>query len=158
MTLAQWIENGWLQPHKTSRKEIANLFDIVNRDLLAATHSITADWQFGIAYNAALKLCTILLYTEGYRPAGAFKHYRPIQALPLILGPERKADTEYLENCRKKRNIVEYEYVGAVTDDDVSELIGFIGELRKDVEGWLKCRHSNLLAKKEMNEDLLRNT
>ena len=60
MTLAQWVENGWPQPHKTNRKEIANLFGIVNRDLLAAKASITADWQFGIAYDAALKLCTIL--------------------------------------------------------------------------------------------------
>jgi hypothetical protein len=147
MTLAQWVENGWLQPHKTSRKEIANLFGIVNRDLLAAKDSITADWQFGIAYNAALKLCTILLYAEGYRPAGAFKHYRPIQALPLILGPERKADTEYLEDCRKKRNVVEYEYVGAVTDDDVAELMDFVRELKRNVEEWLKRHHSDLLPK-----------
>ncbi len=145
MTLAQWVENGWLQPHKTSRKEIANLFGIVNRDLLAAKDSITADWQFGITYNAALKLCTILLYTEGYRPAGAFKHYRPIQALPLILGPERKSDTEYLENCRKKRNIVEYEYVGAVTDEDVAELMDFVRELKRTVEEWLRMHHSDLL-------------
>jgi hypothetical protein len=145
MTLAQWVENGWLQPHKTSRKEIVNLFGIVNRDLLAAKDSITADWQFGIAYNAALKLCTILLYTEGYRPAGAFKHYRPIQALPLILGPERKSDTEYLENCRKKRNIVEYEYVGAVTDEDVAELMDFVRELKRTVEEWLRMHHSDLL-------------
>ncbi len=148
MTLAQWADNGWLQPHKTSRKEIANLFNIVNRDLLAAKDCITADWQFGIAYNAALKLCTILLYAEGYRPAGAFKHYRPIQALPLILGSERRADTEYLENCRKKRNIVEYEYVGAVTDDDVVELTEFLQELKRNVEEWLMRHHSDLLPKK----------
>ncbi len=156
MSLAQWAENGWLRPHKTSWKEISNLFKIIERDLLDAKSSISSDWQFGIAYNAALKLCTILLYAEGYRPEGAFKHYRPIQALPLILGPERKADAEYLDTCRKKRNIVEYEYVGDVTDDDVSELTGFIEELKKDVEEWLKCHHSNLLPKKELNKDLLR--
>ena len=47
---------------------------------------ISADWRFGIAYNAALKLCTILLYAEGYRPEKTLQHYRTIQALPLILG------------------------------------------------------------------------
>jgi hypothetical protein len=148
MNLAQWVENGWLRPHKTSEKEIANLFKIIDRDLLDAKGSISSDWQFGIAYNAALKLCTILLYAEGYRPAGAFKHYRPIQALSLILGPERKADTEYLENCRKKRNIVEYEYVGAITDDDVAELMEFVRELKRNVEDWLKRHHSDLLSTK----------
>lgn len=30
-----------------------------------AAGSISADWRFGIAYNAALKLCTILLYASG---------------------------------------------------------------------------------------------
>jgi hypothetical protein len=153
MSLAQWAENGWLRPHKTSRKEITNLFAIVDRDLLDAKRGISSDWQFGIAYNAALKLCTILLYAEGYRPEGAFKHYRPIRALPLILGPERKADADYLDACRKKRNIVEYEYVGDVTDDDVEELIRFIEGLKREVEEWLKDRRSDLLHTKRLDGD-----
>ena len=33
-----------------------------------AAGNISADWQFGIAYNTALKLCTLLLHTSGYRP------------------------------------------------------------------------------------------
>lgn len=110
---------------------------------------ISSDWRFGIAYNSALKLCTILLYAEGYRPAGAFKHYRPIQALPLILGPERKPDAEYLEVCRNKRNIAEYKYVGDVTDKDVVELIAFVKELKQDVEDWLESCHSDLLPREQ---------
>ena len=65
MTLAQWADNGWLKPHKTSREEIGNLLSIVERDLKDAESGISADWRFGIAYNAALKLCTILLYNDG---------------------------------------------------------------------------------------------
>ena len=67
MTLQQWAENGWLRPHKTSAKEIKDLFRIVERDLKDAAKGISTDWQFGIAYNAALKLCTVLLYDSGYR-------------------------------------------------------------------------------------------
>ena len=62
MTLSQWAENGWLRPHKTSPKEINNLLRIVDRDLSDARGGISSDSRFGIAYNAALKLCTILLY------------------------------------------------------------------------------------------------
>lgn len=34
MTLKQWVENGWLRPHKTSRQEISNLLAIVPAKLL----------------------------------------------------------------------------------------------------------------------------
>ena len=33
MTLKQMAENGWIKPHKTTKKEIENLFAIVDRDL-----------------------------------------------------------------------------------------------------------------------------
>ena len=90
MSLKQWADNGWLRPHKTRAKEVAGLLAIVERDLVDAEGEISADWRFGIAYNAALKLCTILLYTSGYRPERSLQHYRTIAALPLILGDERK--------------------------------------------------------------------
>jgi hypothetical protein len=68
MTLKQWLENSWLRQHKTKPREITDLLQIVARDLEdAGKHHISSDWRFGIAYNAALKLCTILLYAEGYR-------------------------------------------------------------------------------------------
>jgi hypothetical protein len=66
MSLKQWEDNGWLKPHRTSGKEIKNLLDIVDRDILDAGSAISTDWRFGIAYNAALKLCRILLSAEGY--------------------------------------------------------------------------------------------
>ena len=91
MTLKQWSYNGWLRPHRNSPEEIDNLLSMVHRDLAdAEKESISADWRFGIAYNAALKLCTILLYVSGYRTERALQHYRTIQAMPLILGVERK--------------------------------------------------------------------
>ena len=72
MSLLQWEMNGWLRPHKTDRKEIANLLAIADRDILdAAAKGLSDDWKFGIAYNAALKLCTLMLYAAGYRPENA---------------------------------------------------------------------------------------
>ncbi|MEK7374669.1 MAG: hypothetical protein AABZ85_06535, partial [Thermodesulfobacteriota bacterium] len=68
MSLQKWLQYGWIRSHKSSRKEIADLLRIIDRDLKDAAGDISADWRVGIAYNAALKLCPILLYTEGYRP------------------------------------------------------------------------------------------
>ncbi len=54
-----------MRPHKTSVEEIENLFMIIDRDLKDADGSISDDWRFGIAYNAALNLCTILSIVKG---------------------------------------------------------------------------------------------
>ena len=41
--------------------------------------------------------------------------------------------------------MVEYDYVGGITEEDVVELIAFVDELRKEVKRWLKKQHPNLL-------------
>src|SRR4030042_5984523 len=137
MSLKQWADNGWVRPHQTSWKEIKNLLDIVDRDMLDAGSAISTDWRFGIAYNAALKLCTILLYGEGYRPSRELQHYRTLAALPEILGETKKADAEYLDDCRKKRNIVEYDEVGGASESDADELIGVVKEFKDEVIAWV---------------------
>ena len=105
---------------------------------------MSADWRFGIAYNAALKLCTILLVSAGYRPDKNLAHYRTLQALPLILGAAKKADAAYLDACRVKRNTVEYDMAGAATAADADELIHFSDGLLKEVEEWLVTHHPEL--------------
>ncbi len=91
MTLEQWVSNSWLKRHKTDRKEITNLFSIIDRDVKDATErDLSADWKFGIAYNAVLTLCSALLYCEGYRPSkGNLGHYYTLESLGEIL-PQRK--------------------------------------------------------------------
>lgn len=147
MSLEQWANNGWLRPHQTSPQEIADLLGIVERDLADAEGNISADWRFGIAYNAALKLCTILLQASGYRTEKTLQHYRTIAALPLILGDQRNDDADYLEVCRRKRNTTEYDRAGAATEQDAKELIEFTKKLRADVLDWLKQHHPDLVPK-----------
>ena len=133
MTLKGWLEFGWLRPHRSSREEVRDLLAIVDRDLEnARVEDLSPDWRFGIAYNAALKLCTVLLHASGYRVGRDLPHKRTIDALPLILGAERGGDAVYLDACRKKRHIIEYETAGSATDADADELIGFTVSLRED--------------------------
>ena len=149
MSLKQWADNGWLRNHKTSAQEITNLLGIVDRDLHDAKikAAISDDWKFGIAYNAALKLCTILLYASGYKPEKNLAHYRTLQSLPLILGSKKAGDAEYLDNCRMKRNVVEYDYVGGASETDAKELIRFVSELKSEVIEWLTKNHLRLITK-----------
>jgi uncharacterized protein (UPF0332 family) len=145
MSLKQWADNGWLKTHRTSREEISHLLDIVERDLNDAQRDISTDWRFRIAYNAALKLCRILLAAEGYRPSHDSQHYRTLAALPEILGEAKKADAEYLDDCRKKRNIIEYDSVGGASESDADELIKFVKEFRGEVIAWPRKRHPELV-------------
>lgn len=146
MSLQDWLNNKWLRPHKTSPDEIGNLMGIVDRDIQDANfREVSADWRFGIAYNAALKLCTILLYAKGFMPERGLAHYRTIQALPLILGNEREEDKTYLDACRIKRNKVEYDYSGGVTHAEADELTQFVIELKDDVKKWLKDNYPDLI-------------
>jgi hypothetical protein len=144
MSLQEWAADGWLRSHQSTRQEIAGLLSIVDRDLADAEAGISNDWRFGIAYNAALKLCTILLLASGYRAERTMSHYRTIAAMPLILGEGRKDDAAYLDACRVKRNIVEYDMAGATTESDASELVKFSRELREEVLHWLREHHPEL--------------
>lgn len=145
MSLQQWHKNGWLRPHVTTASQVAELLAIADRDLQdARTARLSTDWQFGIAYNAALKLCTILLYAEGFRPGKNLAHYRTMQALPLILGKQRQDDADYLDTCRSKRNTAEYDLAGKISPEEAIELIEFSAELREAVLQWLESKHPNL--------------
>jgi len=145
MILQKWLEYSWLRPHTSSKKEIADLFQIIDRDLRDAAGNISNDWRFGIAYNASFKLCTILLFAEGYRPEKNLHHHRTIQSLPLILRKKHEQNARYLDTCRNKRNLAEYDYVGGVTEEDVSELVGYVHELRQEVLDWLNEHHAELM-------------
>lgn len=145
MSLADWAKNGWLRTHKPSKEEITNLLEIVDRDLKDATaKGLSDDWKFGIAYNAALKLCTVLLHSSGYRPEKNLAHFRTLQSLPLILGDKHKSNADYLDTCRKKRNETEYDFAGNVSEDEVEELMEFCDELKASVLEWLKKNHKSL--------------
>lgn len=65
------------------------------------------------------------------------------------MGPEFEDDAVYLDICRSKRNALEYESVGGVTNDDAGELIDFTVELERKIRTWLKANHRGLLQDKD---------
>ncbi len=139
MSIDKLLKSGVLEKRSSSKKELQDLLNIVDRDIKDSEVSeVSYDWQFGIAYNAALKLAGILVRGSGYRVKSGSHHMNTIAMIPYILGEERKDDSEYLDTCRRKRNIVEYDCVGGATKDDVKELREFVIEFREIVLIWLK--------------------
>ena len=64
--------------------------------------------------------------------------------MPLILGKDRQADADYLDTCRNKRNIAEYEMTGQVSAKEARELAACTRELRETVVEWLGRKHPRL--------------
>ncbi|MBN2125218.1 MAG: hypothetical protein JW821_13045 [Deltaproteobacteria bacterium] len=140
MTLETWQENGWLRPHATSKQEVRGILDLVERDLAdASSVDISKDWRFNIAYNAGLQLAALVLYAAGYRAGrGESKHYRIIQALPLVMGSRFSAMRDYLDSCRRKRNISEYDAAGTISQKETEDLLETVSEFKVEVEAWLR--------------------
>ena len=145
MSLQDWLKSRWLIEHQTSRQEISDLLSMADRDLAQCrTPHLSPDWQLNIAYNAALQAATAALAAAGYRAARGAHHYRVIQSLAHTI----EADTGLiiqLDKFRKKRNIIEYEQAGAVSEQEAKEIFALAKKLRDKVEKWLRSNHPELL-------------
>jgi hypothetical protein len=148
MSLELWKRNGWLREYKTSAQEVTSLLTLVERDVTdAAREEISTDWRFNIAYNAGLQLVTVVLYAAGYRTGmGESKHYRVIQALPLVMGPQFSTIRDYLENCRRKRNVSEYDAAGTISGKEAEDLLRTVQEFKIEVVSWLKENHPEIYS------------
>jgi uncharacterized protein (UPF0332 family) len=124
MNLKDLLNQGQLRPHKTSNKELENLFSIARRDIKdAKVKDLSLDRRFACAYNAVLQLATILLYCRGYRPERTAHHFTVFQAMKIIMGKKYHELANYFDSCRSKRNITDYDYSGIISESEVKELI-----------------------------------
>ena len=139
MTLKKLYAQNKLQPHRTSRQEISNLFLVIKRDLKdSKVKGLSLDRKFATAYNAVLQSATILLYCSGYKPKGTGHHFIVFQAMKEILGKTSYDLADYFDACRSKRNITDYDYAGTVSRKEAEELIKEAIKFVEVVSSWIK--------------------
>ncbi len=144
MTLKEFLNQGRLVNHKTSSGEIADLLNTVKRDLRdAQVKQISTDRRFSIAYNAVLQLATLILYCKGYKPKGIGHHFVTLQSAKEILGKEYYPLIEYFDSCRVKRNILDYDRAGEISENEVEELIEEARKFGEMVKEWVKRNFPN---------------
>ena len=144
MTLARYLEHGWIRRREASRDEIAGLLAIADRDIeQSQTPGLGAEWRFSIAYNAALQLATTALAASGFHSERQNKHQRTIECLSFTVGLD-SVDVDFLDLCRRKRHSNVYDQVGAVSDQEAEEMISFAVRLRQTVVTWLHDHHPEL--------------
>ena len=147
VSLEDWLNEGHLKSYKTSRKEIEQLFAVFERDMAdARVEALSVERKFESAYNAALVMARAALATSGYRTSGEGNHYWTIQSLAFTL--QMDADTiNQFNKFRQKRNTSNYEMIGVVSEQEVTEMIALAQELRNLVTKWLEENHPNLIGK-----------
>jgi len=147
VSLEDWLNEGHLKSYKTSRKEIEQLFAVFERDMAdARVEALSVERKFESAYNAALVIARAALATSGYRTSGEGNHYWTIQSLAFTL--QMDADTiNRFNKFRQKRNTSNYEMIGVVSEQEVTEMIALAQELCNLVAKWLEENHPNLIGK-----------
>lgn len=143
MSWGALLANRTVQPHKTSKKEMESLRQLVARDLAdAAIEELSADRRFATAYNAVLQLSKMAIACAGYRvTSGSGHHQKTFEAVKQALGKPGEPLADYFETCRRKRNHIDYDASEVVTNTEAQELLEKAGEFREMVEEWIVKHH-----------------
>lgn len=144
MSWTSLLANRTVQRHTTSRQEIENLRELVERDLKdAELVGLSDDRRFATAYNAVLQLSKIAIACEGYRVStGAGHHQKTFEAVKTALGPgSADALADYFETCRRKRNNIDYDAAEIVTETEAGELLEKAREFQSLIEEWITDNH-----------------
>jgi hypothetical protein len=152
MTLEKLSQLGWYKAEPTSPKEIADLFSIVDRSLAdLKVGGISDDLRFQAAYNGILTLTNIALRANGFRVAsGQGHHQRVIESLPHTLTTQdntaREKWVRKIKAHSQKRNAASYDAAGAVSPNDIAQIIRDLASLKEQVIAYLKQSHTGLLS------------
>jgi len=145
MSLTDWLAQGLLKRHSSSREEIRELLALADRDLQQCqVEDLTPDWRLAIAYNAALQCATSALAAAGYRAERTAHHYRVIHSLAFTIGWNGK-EISLFDYFRRKRHTAGYERADSVSAQECTEMLRIAQRLRSEVEKWLRANHPGLL-------------
>lgn len=144
------LEAKRIQKHSTSLQEANDIRAVIARDLADANIAeLSLDRRFATAYNAALQNATLVLYCAGYRTRGIRHHETTFEALPLVMGKHAADLAAYLDVCRRKRNIIDYDMSSVATETELEELQEHTRNFCKMTEEWIAKNHPEFAAKQK---------
>jgi uncharacterized protein (UPF0332 family) len=139
MTWDDLLKEGRIDKHQTSWQELEDLRGVVERDLADANiPGLSDDRRFATAYNAALQSTKMVIACCGYRLRGAAgAHHTTFECLKLAMGTSIYKTAAFLDQCRRKRNIADYDAAGRVSTTEVDEMIKVAKSFAEEVEKWI---------------------
>jgi len=121
---------------------VNNALQLAERDIKTANdvyNNRDLDWAFSIAYNAMLQAGRALMFSEGYRPKGEYKHVSVIDFVKNKFGNEFAEKILFMFNkIRKKRHIAVYEQVNIISEEEAKTALKTAQDFVSKVEELLK--------------------
>lgn len=140
------IENRWIEEAESSSEEIRGLLGIIERRTEEAQGALKyPDTIFILAYDAVLSAATVVLRAHGVRAKRERHHEMTFRALRELRIPGLSDQARYYDECRRKRNIFEYDSVADVSDTEVKDFLREALRFTTEVRGWLEQEHRELL-------------
>jgi uncharacterized protein (UPF0332 family) len=114
-----------IHPHRATRKEIARLLALADRDIRMARHIMAEDWDwaFSISYNAVLQAARAFMYSQGFRPVTEQGHKNTFAFVREALGDEFASLVGYFDRMRTKRNQAIYDVAGLITETEARVIL-----------------------------------
>lgn len=131
------ISDKW---EKISRDKslVKNAMGLADRDIRTAKdifNNKDYDWAFSIAYNAMLQAGRGLMFSQGFRPKGEYKHVSVIEFIKKKFGGKFADKILFMFNkIRKKRHTVVYEQVNIISEDEAKSAIQTADDFIKKVK------------------------
>lgn len=141
------VEARWLDEAQTSSAEVAGLWTVVERNLDEARGPLKyADTRFWLAYQAVLAAATIVIRAQGARVRRERQHERTFAALRQLAIPGVSDRARYYDDCRRKRNVAEYDVAGGVSDTEATEFLREAERMAGAVRDWLGRERPELMG------------
>ena len=83
---------------------------------------------------------------SGYRVVGAGHHKISFDVVKLAIGKAVDPYSDYLDRCRRKRNVIDYDDAFVATDTEAKEILAKTKEFVAVVEQWITNKHPSLKA------------
>jgi len=112
---------------ETNKKLVENSLSIAKRDLKTAKNMFedeNYDWCLSVSYNAMLQAGRALMFLQGYRPKGKYKHLAVIEFVKTKFRRKFSNDLLFVFNkTRKKRHLAIYEQVEIVSEEEAKNAL-----------------------------------
>ena len=119
-------EDKW-EKISVDKSLIKNTLQLAERDLKTSKDIFKNkdyDWAFSISYNAMLQAGRALMFSEGYRPKGEYKHVSVIDFVKKKFGNEFAEKILFMFNkIRKKRHIAVYEQINIISESEAKNAL-----------------------------------
>jgi len=129
------------EPIKSDRKQVERSLKLAHRDLKSADRLLDEedyDWAFAIAYNAMLQAGRALMFSEGFRPKGEFKHVAVVEFARQISPSFAQRLLDSFDRSRKRRHRVVYDDIDTVSEEEAKRAFTLAVEFLEEVEARLK--------------------